>query len=117
MSDPVGELPDAALIWCPFGDEASAMQAASTLVEEQLAACANIVPAVVSVFRWEGRVQHGSESAVLFKTTAGLLEQAIARLAELHPYTVPAILGWRVDKAPVPTLEWLAAETRLESRK
>ncbi|AKQ41076.1 periplasmic divalent cation tolerance protein [Aurantiacibacter atlanticus] len=101
----------AALIWCPFGDEASAREAATVLVEEHLVACANIIPAMTSVFRWEGRIASQDESGVLFKTRKSLLRKAQTRLAQIHPYDSPAILGWEIDRAPAETLGWLAEES------
>lgn len=99
--------PKGALVWCPFPDAETARAIAQTLVSERLAACANIVPAIESVFQWEGQVSSETESAVLFKTTAAGLQALTTRLGELHPYEVPAIMGWRVDETPPHVLEWL----------
>lgn len=104
----------AALIWCPFGDAQSAQDVAAILVEEGLVACANIVPAITSVFRWQGKVTQESEAGVLFKTTDKLLQAAVERLAELHPYETPAVSGWHVDHAPPAVLDWLAQQTGTE---
>ncbi len=101
----------AALIWCPFGNETNAGEVAAVLVEERLVACANIIPSITSVFRWQGKVQRESEAGVLFKTTGKLLEDAVERLTELHPYETPAILGWHADHAPTAVLEWLEQQT------
>ena len=53
--------------------------------------------------------------AVLFKTDAAVLDLATARLAEIHPYESPAVLGWRADTAAKPTAEWLWATVRGEA--
>ncbi|MEL1251842.1 divalent-cation tolerance protein CutA [Aurantiacibacter gilvus] len=98
----------AALIWSPFDSQADAEQVARTLVEEGLVACANIVPHLTSIFRYNGQVQQASEVGALFKTDARLLERATTRLAELHPYQTPAICGWKADSAPHETRTWLA---------
>lgn len=100
----------AALIWCPFGDIASAEAVADKLLEERLIACANILPAVRSLYRWNGERGEGTEVAVLFKTHADLLDDAVARLEALHPYDSPAIAGWQCEAAGVATLGWLEAE-------
>lgn len=109
--------PAAALLWCPFGDEESARAVASALIAEGLVACANIFPGLVSIYRWEGAVAEAGEAGVLFKTTALLLGQASERLAQLHPYDVPAIVGWEAQQAPRATLAWLAQNTRQEDRE
>jgi len=99
----------AALVWCPFPDQGSAGAAAAALLDERLIACANLLPGMVSHFAWEGKRETSREVGVLFKTNARLLDRAVARLAELHPYEEPAILGWRCDVAPPGTLAWLGA--------
>lgn len=99
----------AALIWCPFPDAGEPQKVARQLLEERLIACANILPAMQSVFRWQGEIGTAEEVAVLFKTSAARLEAATARLAQLHSYDVPAIAGWHADSTPPETCEWLAS--------
>jgi periplasmic divalent cation tolerance protein len=101
-----------ALIWCPFADEDSAARVAGQLLDERLVVCANILPAVRSLYLWQGERGEAAEVAVLFKTDASALERATARLAEIHPYDTPAVLGWRADSAAKPTAEWLSAAVR-----
>jgi periplasmic divalent cation tolerance protein len=96
-----------ALIWSPFADEVSAASAASTLLDEGLIACANILPPMRSLYVWQGERGEAREVGVLFKTDAALLEQATARLAAIHPYETPAVLGWLADTAAPETQEWL----------
>lgn len=103
MSGPQGP----ALIWCPFPDSASASRICSTLLDERLIACANMLPGMVSLFAWNGERGESAETGVLLKTDAALLDKAIARLGELHPYHEPAILGWRCDGALPATAAWL----------
>lgn len=99
--------PGAALIWCPFPDDAAADAVAAEMLDEQLVACANIMGPIRSIFVWNGVRSAAQEVGVLFKTEAGLLDRAVVRLAELHPYDCPAIAGWRCDCAPPATLAWL----------
>lgn len=84
---------------------------AEKLLAEKLIACANIIPGVVSVFRWGGEIQTQNEVAMLCKTSEEHLARATARLAELHPYDVPAIAGWIADEAPDVTRQWLEEAT------
>ena len=104
-----------ALIWSPFGDAASAEVAARQLLDEGLVACANILPPMRSLYVWQDEFGEGSEVAALFKTDASLLERATERLAEIHPYATPAVLGWRADAVPTPTAEWLGALANREA--
>lgn len=98
----------AALVWCPFPDTDSARAAADALLDDQLIACANILGAIESHFVWNGARATGSEVAVLFKTTAARLEDVVERLAELHPYDTPAIIGWHANAVHPATFAWLA---------
>ena len=96
-----------ALIWCPFGSEDDAARIASQLLDEGLVACANILPGVRSLYLWQGERGESRECGVLFKTDAALLDTAIVRLTEIHPYDTPAITGWRTDAAAPATAAWL----------
>ncbi|TCM18638.1 periplasmic divalent cation tolerance protein [Novosphingobium sp. PhB165] len=97
-----------ALIWSPFPDEESALYAIETLLDERLAACGNLLPGVTSVFVWNDEKGTAREFGLLVKTNAALLDAAVARLAELHPYEEPAVLGWRCDAGAPGTIAWLA---------
>lgn len=97
-----------AMIWCPFPDADTARHAAEHLLAEKLIACANILPGMTSIYRWEGEIEDGAETGVLFKTTQAKLKSAVKRLESLHPYDTPAIMGWSVDAVAPATLDWLA---------
>ncbi len=101
-----------ALIWCPFPDAPSGAVVAKLLLDERLVACANIMPTMLSLFEWNGEREEATEAGVLFKTDAALLDRAIARLGEEHPYEEPAILAWRCDAASPGTAAWLGNLTR-----
>ena len=81
-----------------------------SLVEERLAACANIVGGVTSIFRWQDAVQRESEALVILKTTAGEVEALERRLAELHPYDVPELIAFPIEAGHAPYLDWVRAE-------
>lgn len=76
----------AALIWCPFADEDTAAGVARQLLDERLIACANLIPAMRSLYLRQGESGDERECAALFKTDAALLDRAVARIAGLHPY-------------------------------
>ena len=98
---------EAALVWCPFPDEDTARKVAGQLLEAKVIACANILPAMTSVFEWKGEICSATECAVVLKTSAHLLDTLIKRLGEIHPYDTPAIVGWRCDAAHPSTKTWL----------
>ena len=81
---------------CP---EEHAGAIAEALVGEQLAACVHLLPAGVSVYRWEGEVCRDREVTLLLKVAETQTEAARAKLLELHPYEVPELIALSVDEA------------------
>ena len=82
----------AALVLTTLGADADATALARTLVEERLAACVNVLPAMTSIYRWKGNVEQEREQQLLIKTTADRVEALAARLRELHPYELPEFI-------------------------
>ncbi|MGA2084679.1 MAG: divalent-cation tolerance protein CutA [Terracidiphilus sp.] len=83
-----------------------------TLVEERLAACATLIPAVQSIYHWKGQVESATETMLLLKTGHDQLAALEARLHELHSYQTPEFLVLRVEAASQPYLDWLQASLR-----
>jgi len=103
---------DAMLVLTTLPSAEAAAELAKAVVEEKLAACANLLPAVRSIYRWQGRVQDESEVLVLFKTRQEHFERLRARLLELHPYEIPEVLAVPVEQGYQAYLDWLGQETR-----
>ncbi|HET7788537.1 MAG TPA: divalent-cation tolerance protein CutA [Myxococcales bacterium] len=103
---------DAMLVFTTLPSAEAAADLAKAVVGEKLAACANLLPAVRSIYRWQGRVQDESEVLVLFKTRQEHFERLKARLLELHPYEIPEVLAVPVEQGYQPYLDWLSLETR-----
>jgi periplasmic divalent cation tolerance protein len=82
------------------------------MVEERLAACATLIPAVQSIYRWQGAVESATETLLVLKTGPDQLAALEARLLELHSYETPEFLVLDVDAASKPYLEWLQASLR-----
>lgn len=99
------------VVFSTFPGAERAAEVARTLVDERLAACVNLVPAVRSIYRWQGAVQDDTEALAIIKTTSERLPALRERLAALHPYDVPEILALPVADGHAPYLAWLAAET------
>ena len=85
-----------------------------TLVEERLAACGHVLPAIRSLYRWEGTVQEEAEARVGLHTRRSLVPAVVARTTELHPYDVPCVIALPFVGGNPAYLEWLAAGTREE---
>jgi periplasmic divalent cation tolerance protein len=98
-------------VYAVFGSAAEAQSIARTVVEERLAACANILAPCRSVYRWEGAIQEDEEVPALFKTRADTADALLARIGELHSYDVPAAVVWPVERALPAYAEWVAQES------
>ena len=81
------------LVFSTFPTMQTAKSVGRMLVEEQLAACVNILPTIESVYRWEGKVEEAQEALVLIKTTIGRYQAMESRIKALHPYQVPEIVS------------------------
>jgi periplasmic divalent cation tolerance protein len=84
-----------------------------TLVEEKLAACATLIPAVQSIYRWKGEIESATETLLLLKTGPDQLAALEARLHQLHSYETPEFLVLDVAAASQPYLDWLHSCLRL----
>jgi periplasmic divalent cation tolerance protein len=93
----------------PSPDAAAAI--AKKVVGEKLAACANILPAVRSIYFWQGKAQDENEVLVLLKTRRPQYERLKARILELHPYDVPEVIAIAVEQGHQAYLDWITRET------
>jgi len=96
-------------ITCPSAEVAE--EIASRLVDERLAACANVFGDVQSVYRWQGRIEKEREVALLVKTREEFFDDLAARVESLHPYDVPAVIGVPVVCVNKGYGEWLGEST------
>ena len=104
--------PPARLVLTTCASPGDASRLARTLVEERLAACATLIPAVQSIYHWEGQIESSTETLLLLKTGPDQLTALEARLHELHSYQTPEFLVLRVDACSQPYLDWLQASLR-----
>ena len=103
------------LAFSTFPDVETARKIARELVSANFAACANIIPAVESIYRWEGKLEQGSETLVLFKTGAARYPAFQEKLKALHPYDVPEIIACPVDQALPEYFRWVLDSTASEN--
>lgn len=97
--------------------ETEAVRLAQTLVEEQLAACVNLVPGVRSIYRWQGKVEDGSEWLLVIKTRRGLVDALTARVKALHSYTVPEVVAMPIVGGNPDYLAWLDESTAAPAKR
>lgn len=102
---------DLKLVYATYPSLALAEAAARQLVAARLVACGNILPAMVSIYRWEDKVERADEVVLLLKTTAALAEQVVEAVRAGHPYDVPAVFILPVEGTHPAFLAWVGAET------
>ena len=93
------------LVTAPDADKAAELGRA--LVEQKLVACANVIPTVRSIYRWEGRIEDGSEALLVLKTPRFKLKELMDRVTEIHPYEVPEVVALRIEEGHNRYLDWV----------
>lgn len=101
----------ATLIYVTASTYEEARAIADAVVTERLAACANLIPGVTSLFWWEGRVQESSEVTIILKTRDDLVEHLSDRVRELHSYDCPCIVALSITGGNIAFIDWIVAET------
>jgi len=99
------------LIYCTFPDTVTAQETASAVIGAKLAACANIFPAHISLYEWQGDVKNEEEVAVIFKSTDAQFAALKAAILDKHPYETPCIVALPITDGHAPFLEWVAAQS------
>ena len=99
------------LVYSTFPTPEKAQEVGSYLVDSRLAACVNIIPGMVSVYRWQGERQCESEAVMIIKTRKGLADRVVAATRSRHPYTNPALLVLAVEGGSEDFLRWVRTET------
>ncbi|MCL2679407.1 MAG: divalent-cation tolerance protein CutA [Dehalococcoidia bacterium] len=99
------------IVYITAGDEAEARKLAGILLENKKAACVNIIPKVASLYRWQGRIEDNTESLLIIKTRAALLDDIATLVKASHSYETPEIIAVPVIGGSPDYLAWLDKET------
>jgi periplasmic divalent cation tolerance protein len=102
---------DEILVLITAASKEEASRIGTALVSEHMAACVNIVPQIRSLFFWEGKTQDESELLLIAKSRQPLLERIIARVKELHSYSVPEVIALPIIGGSSQYLNWLKEST------
>lgn len=97
-------------IYCTYPDIDTAKKAVHSLLERRLVACANIIPGMHSIYRWQNKVEESNEVIVIFKTQSQLFEACKVEIKKEHPYQVPCILEIEIKQGDQAFLNWLKDE-------
>lgn len=85
---------------------------ARAFVEERLAACVNLVPSIASTYWWQGKIEEATEYLLIVKTRQDRLDRLIARVRELHSYTVPEVIALPIIGGNPAYLQWMTEALR-----
>jgi len=95
------------IVFCTVATAADAERIARALVAERVAACVNVVPGLVSVYRWKGNVERDDEHLLVIKTRADRFEALRQTVLSLHPYELPELVALPIAAGHAPYLAWL----------
>lgn len=102
----------AVFIYVTAPSEIEARKIADTVVADRLAACANIIPGMHSIYHWEGKIEEAQETVIIFKTRATLFQAVEARVKELHKFAKPCIVALPLAAGNQAYLDWIMQETK-----
>jgi periplasmic divalent cation tolerance protein len=98
---------DPVLVYITTNDKTQAKTIGRTLVEERLAACANIIDGMESIYWWEGKICEDNESVLIVKTRESILDKLTARVKSIHSYACPCVVALRITGGNEDYLRWI----------
>jgi periplasmic divalent cation tolerance protein len=101
-------MPNTRIALTTAASEEEARKIAHHLVERRLAACVNIIPQIMSIYRWQGKVEEASEWLLVIKTTAAAFAQVRDTITELHSYDLPECICLTIEDGSPNYLQWIA---------
>mmetsp|Transcript_35145 Transcript_35145/g.68423 ORF Transcript_35145/g.68423 Transcript_35145/m.68423 type:complete len:196 (+) Transcript_35145:1-588(+) len=99
------------VVWVTAPDEKEGTKMASALVSKKLAACVNIVPNLVSIYSWKGKIEQDKEVLLMIKTRASLVQELSKCVEALHPYDCPEVITATLDQGRKGYINWLSKNT------
>jgi periplasmic divalent cation tolerance protein len=105
----------AVLVYTTWPSIVEAERAGRSIVEQRLAACVNILPGMISHYRWQGKIERAEEAVMLIKTRAGQAESVRQMVKTLHAYETPAIMVLPVESVDADYYRWILEETERDA--
>ena len=112
IRQPSGQNKRAALVYVTAKDMRQAMRIGRTVVQEQLAACANILGPIQSIYSWNGVLQKDREVVLLLKTRRIRVKKLAVRIKELHSYEIPCVVALDIVDGDASFLDWIQQQTK-----
>ena len=101
---------DKVIVLSTCGNATEAEKLARHLIDNRLAACVNVVPGLLSYYRWQGQVENDAELLLLIKTARGLVDEVRSALDKLHSYELPELVVVPIVDGSPEYLDWLESE-------
>jgi periplasmic divalent cation tolerance protein len=102
----------AVFVYTTFPTLVEAEAAAKVIVEQRLAACANILPGMIAHYRWQGKLERAEEVVAIFKTRASLADEVRQAVRDNHSYEVPAVAVIALESVDRDYFGWILDSTR-----
>lgn len=102
---------DALFVYITAGDRDEALAVGRALVEARLAACANVMDGMRSVYWWRGAIEEADEAVVVVKTRKANMDALIAKVRAVHSYDCPCVVALPIVAGNPDYLDWIAVET------
>lgn len=103
---------DSILVYITAKDKAQAKTIGRTLVEERLAACANVIDGMESIYRWEGKICEDCETVLMVKTAESLIDKLTTRVKSMHSYECPCVIAFRIAGGNKDYLKWISESVK-----
>lgn len=103
--------PVAVLITTPTQELAKSI--ARTLISQNLIACANILPQITSIYKWEEKVMEDAEVLMIVKTTTEAVDLLAKEVKKIHPYNVPEIIGLKIESGFQDYINWITNSVKV----
>ncbi len=100
------------VVFVTTGSEKEAKEISHKLIQEELAACVNLVPTVQSIFQWEGKITEDKECLLIIKTTNHAFHELEAVIKAHHSYSVPEIIALPIDIGSLDYLSWVRQQVK-----
>lgn len=98
---------EALFVYITCGSQEEAQKIGASLVQDRLAACANIIPGMTSIYQWKGKIEQDQEIVLIAKTTRSQLEALTQHVTQLHSYEVPCVVALPIQGGNPDYLQWI----------
>ena len=108
-------MPDALVVLTTVEKQEDGARLARLLIERKLAACAQVLAPMISIYRWQGKIEQSSEVLLLIKTTRAVYQELEDAIKQNHPYETPEIIALPVESGSNDYLSWLDSSIKFDA--